>query len=276
MAAGHAAETVILDNVVNMINELSEPLSSCDTTSCIDFTADVVSGSSPLTVQFTVTPDPDSNIDNWLWDFGDGNFSAEQNPTNIYTADGVYTVVLTAWDETSSSRVPWSSSTFHKFAQHYDVHQAYLNFTAETFTPDIQANVEYTCFFNGSYTYRAGKQTRTWDLSSYSVEDTILIMTVHDSRRVDINESAYSSSNFPVLPPSGTWEYIPVQNITGSAGQIVSNTVQDANGYQEFVNIPGYFQKVGWGGGLYFIFAHKFSATKCEGKKEDYIYVGDP
>ena len=29
MAAGHAAETVILDNVVNMINELSQPLSSC-------------------------------------------------------------------------------------------------------------------------------------------------------------------------------------------------------------------------------------------------------
>jgi hypothetical protein len=246
--------------------------------SCIDFTADVVSGSSPLTVQFTVTTNPACNFDNWLWDFGDGNFSEEQNPTNIYTADGAYTVVLTAWDETSSSRVSWSSSTFHKFATHRDVHQAYLNFAAATFTPNIQANLEYTCFLGMSkyYTYRAGKQTRTWDLSSYSAADTILIMTVYDIGRVDIDESAYSSSNFPVLPSSGTYKYIPVQNITGSAGQMVSNFVQDANGYQEFVNIPlGLYDTVGWKGGYYFIWAHKFSATKGEKIKEDYIYVGD-
>ncbi len=102
-------------------------------------------------------------------------------------------------------------------------------------------------------------------------------MTVYDSGRVDIDESAYSSSNFPVLPPSGTYKYIPVQNITGSAGQMVSNFVQDANGYQEFVNIPlGLYDTVGWKGGYYFIWAHKFSATKGEEIKEDYIYVGDP
>ncbi|TNF25586.1 MAG: PKD domain-containing protein, partial [Bacteroidetes bacterium] len=32
----------------------------------------------------------------WLWDFGDGNTSTQQNPTHIYQAEGTYTVTLTA------------------------------------------------------------------------------------------------------------------------------------------------------------------------------------
>jgi PKD repeat protein len=32
----------------------------------------------------------------WLWDFGDGNTSTQQNPSHIYLANGTYTVCLTA------------------------------------------------------------------------------------------------------------------------------------------------------------------------------------
>lgn len=32
----------------------------------------------------------------WLWDFGDGNTSTQQNPTHSYTTTGTYTVTLTA------------------------------------------------------------------------------------------------------------------------------------------------------------------------------------
>jgi|GEM_PF-1966854 len=34
-------------------------------------------------------------LSNWAWDFGDGNTSSSQNPTNIYAAPGSYTVTLT-------------------------------------------------------------------------------------------------------------------------------------------------------------------------------------
>ena len=36
-----------------------------------------------------------SNITSWSWDFGDGNTSTQQNPTNVYSASGTYSVTLT-------------------------------------------------------------------------------------------------------------------------------------------------------------------------------------
>lgn len=34
------------------------------------------------------------SITNWLWDFGDGNTSSIQSPTNLYNTDGTYTTLL--------------------------------------------------------------------------------------------------------------------------------------------------------------------------------------
>lgn len=38
------------------------------------------------------------NGGNYLWDFGDGNFSSQQNPSNTYSNPGTYQVCLTALD----------------------------------------------------------------------------------------------------------------------------------------------------------------------------------
>ncbi|MEM6342586.1 MAG: PKD domain-containing protein [Bacteroidota bacterium] len=45
-------------------------------------------------VDFTDTSAPDTTLTNWLWDFGDGTTSTQQNPSHIYTASGTYTVSL--------------------------------------------------------------------------------------------------------------------------------------------------------------------------------------
>ncbi len=58
-----------------------------------NFTASPISGCSPLKVQFK-----DGSIGkptSWLWDFGDGTTSTEQNPIHIYEEGGRYTVSLT-------------------------------------------------------------------------------------------------------------------------------------------------------------------------------------
>jgi PKD repeat protein len=59
-----------------------------------DFSGDPLSGVQPLVVQFTdlssVAPT------DWLWDFGDGATSSEQDPQHVYAQAGAYTVSLRA------------------------------------------------------------------------------------------------------------------------------------------------------------------------------------
>ncbi|MCK9579856.1 MAG: PKD domain-containing protein [Methanoregula sp.] len=69
------------------------------------FMADVRTGSSPFTVQFTDTST--YNPTSWYWSFGDGSTSTEQNPAHSYSYTGSFTVSLTASNlggsQTSSS-----------------------------------------------------------------------------------------------------------------------------------------------------------------------------
>lgn len=67
-----------------------------------DFDASPVEGFVPLTVTFTneSTGFPDS----FLWDFGDGTTSTDENPFHTYAADGEFTVTLTATNVVGSSQ----------------------------------------------------------------------------------------------------------------------------------------------------------------------------
>lgn len=65
-----------------------------------DFTSSVVSGSSPLTVNFNSSgsTDPEGPINQVNWRFGDGNISSARNPSHIFTMPGEYQVLLTVED----------------------------------------------------------------------------------------------------------------------------------------------------------------------------------
>lgn len=56
-----------------------------------NFSSNVTSGFAPLSVQFT---DLSTNATEWNWNFGDGSYSTEQNPTHTYSKNGEYTVNL--------------------------------------------------------------------------------------------------------------------------------------------------------------------------------------
>ncbi|NLA25708.1 MAG: DUF3344 domain-containing protein, partial [Bacteroidales bacterium] len=63
----------------------------------VNFSANVTSGDAPLTVWFVdeSTGAPVS----WVWDFGDGGNSTDQNPEYTYETPGTYTVNLTAGND---------------------------------------------------------------------------------------------------------------------------------------------------------------------------------
>ncbi len=69
-----------------------------------DFEATPVSGETPLTVSFEDKSRSSAEITAWLWDFGDGTISGQQNPTHVYNV-GEYTVSLRATSSAGSNTV---------------------------------------------------------------------------------------------------------------------------------------------------------------------------
>ncbi|MFO7868834.1 MAG: PKD domain-containing protein [Bacteroidales bacterium] len=66
--------------------------------------------SAPLTVSFNNTS---TNANNFVWDFGDGTTSTEQNPSHTYTSEGVFSVSLTARNDVGCSHTLDSSNAIH-------------------------------------------------------------------------------------------------------------------------------------------------------------------
>ncbi|MDD2635545.1 MAG: PKD domain-containing protein, partial [Bacteroidales bacterium] len=73
----------------------------CPSPPTASFIADVTTGCDNLAVQFS--NQSSANTDSWLWDFGDGNISTEQNPEHIYDTPGIYSVTLTSTNTLGSN-----------------------------------------------------------------------------------------------------------------------------------------------------------------------------
>ncbi|HTY15510.1 MAG TPA: PKD domain-containing protein [Methanoregulaceae archaeon] len=67
-----------------------------------DFIAQPLSGANPLIVHFT---DQSSGVPvSWIWDFGDGATSSDQNPVHTYSTPGTFTVSLTVSNNFGSNK----------------------------------------------------------------------------------------------------------------------------------------------------------------------------
>lgn len=67
----------------------------------MDFFASAISGTVPLTVDFTDRSS--GNPISWVWNFGDGNTSKDQNPVHTFNKSGMYSVSLTGINANGSN-----------------------------------------------------------------------------------------------------------------------------------------------------------------------------
>ena len=89
----------------------------------------------PLTVHFS-----DKTLikpDSWLWDFGDGTTSTEQNPTHTYSTSGLYTVSLKVTYHREEFSTKEVTNYIAAWASHYNL---IFNTPGLTGTTDITFN----------------------------------------------------------------------------------------------------------------------------------------
>ncbi len=105
-----------------------------------NFTSKITNGTDgyiPLTIQFT---DTSLNLPtSWIWDFGDGTSSNQQNPSHTYTAPGTYTVNLTVSngiDSDSEVKTAYITVTTPPAPE--------ANFTATPTSGDVPLSVQFT------------------------------------------------------------------------------------------------------------------------------------
>ena len=90
--AGGTYQVRLINNYGNCIDSVTKTVTVISSPT-VDFTAnDTVGCDVPFAVQFT---DKSPNASSWLWDFGDGTTSTQQNPNHTYTNSGSYDVTLT-------------------------------------------------------------------------------------------------------------------------------------------------------------------------------------
>jgi gliding motility-associated-like protein len=100
--SGGATNTPTVDMSGNYVVTVTDPITNCTNSSTIAvsqtsisaaFTANPTSGIAPLAVNFT---NQTQGAISYSWIFGDGNSSTSLNPSNTFTTNGTYTVILTA------------------------------------------------------------------------------------------------------------------------------------------------------------------------------------
>ncbi len=93
---GGALHRIKTNNSLNLPPEITEVTATPD-----------VSSAAPAVVQFNATAnDPEGvNLD-YLWEFGDGNTSTEEDPSHTYQANGTFSAVLTVSDGTNTTVSP--------------------------------------------------------------------------------------------------------------------------------------------------------------------------
>ena len=167
------------------------------------FSADVVAGVNPLTVQFT--DQSPGNPDTWFWDFGDGNTSPLQSPIHTYMNAGDFDVRLSVARtvlKSSQSTVFEDTLLRLSYVSVDDIPSTDLEITAISgYGQHGGWNSPRSCFDYGYWIYWVN------DGSSPADDCTLKVWLPIDTSIASTNDhdvSFLGVSNFEAVPGSGT------------------------------------------------------------------------
>lgn len=95
-------ELIVFDTTICgvVVSDTVSTLLHVNPSDSAQFTADILSGCTPLTVQFT-NLSPNANSSTWQWDFGPNNSTTGLSPSYTFTNGGCYDVTLTSTSPTA-------------------------------------------------------------------------------------------------------------------------------------------------------------------------------
>ncbi|WP_321431228.1 PKD domain-containing protein [uncultured Methanolobus sp.] len=169
-----------------------------------NFSANVTSGATPLSVNFT-----DLSLNSptsWFWDFGDGTNSTDQSPTHIYTSAGTYNVSLNATN-VGGSNVSTQLSYITTAAIPVS------NFSANVTSGTVPLSVNFTDLSTNSPT------SWFWDFgddSNSTVQNPIHTYTSAGTYNVSLNATNIGGSNISTQLSYITVAVIPVANFSAN------------------------------------------------------------
>ena len=196
------------------------------TTPVASFTANVTSGSAPLSVQFIDTST--NNPTSWLWLFGDGGSSTSQIPSHQYTTSGTYTVTLTATNADGSNTVTHSGYiTASKIAA-----KPAASFVSSVSSGDVPLVVQFVDASTNSPTSWAwsfgdgGTDTTQNPSHKYSTTGTFTVtLTSTNAAGSDtISKAAYITVNPASTPPVASFVATKTTGTTPLGVQFIDAT----------------------------------------------------
>ena len=209
-----------------------------------------------LSCSFSDGSTDDGTIVSWSWDFGDGQTSNAQNPSNDYAADGTYTVILTVTDDegltdseshaVSVSIPPPNQPPTANFT--YSCSGLTCNFTDASTDPDGPI-VSWSWNFGDGATSTAQNPSRTYATAgtftvSLQVSDGSAISSTSTSVTVTAPVQQMTAAVYPILV-DGRKAAISIDVLDASGSGVAGATVQgrwtylDRRGRTQTVNESG-------------------------------------
>jgi PKD repeat protein len=179
-----------------------------------DFSAIPTSGSAPLNVSFT-----DNSKDNpafWLWNFGDGANSVEQNPVHTYSTAGNYTVNLTVNNENGTDSKLATITVSEKYVPVIPV----ANFNSNVTEGYAPLSVQ----FNDT---SENATSVNWDFNNDGISDSLELNPVHEyadpeNYTVNLTVSNENGTDSKLATITVSEKYVPVIPVANFSSNVTS------------------------------------------------------